>query len=189
MPAINQTTITRNIGPASIYVDCTAPASFLPMTHTTGVPTGGRDVGATTGQSTFKYQATIEGIAAEQVGGMLAPHMTSEDASITCTILEVTYQNLLVALGQGVGTTTGGVNRIGLGGTFNVPTRCVCLVAKASDQNTYDLVTLYQAASLSGVTLTKKRGQPEQVQVTFTGIPDSSRTVGDQLGQFVDDTL
>lgn len=188
--AINQQTITRNIGPANIYVDCTKPAALTPIAlGAGGVPTGGRDLGATQGESTFRYTPTIEGVEAEQVFGLLAPHMVREDAQITCTLLEATYENLLVAFSQGTGTTGGGVNRIGFGGKTDVPRRCVALVAKSADQDTYDVAVLYDAIAMQGVTLPKQRGQPTRVQVTFTGVPDHSRPSGDQVAQWLEDVV
>jgi hypothetical protein len=190
MPSINQTTITRNIGPASVYVDCTAPAVWTAIAlGAGGVPTGGRDLGATQGESGLRYVPNIEGVEIEQVRGMVAPHVTGEEIEISCTVMERTYDNLLVAFSQGTGSTSGGKDKISVGDKSDVPLRCVALVARSADQDTYDVALLYQAYVSSGLNLAYKRGEARGVPITFRGVPLHSRAVGDHLGQWLEDVV
>jgi hypothetical protein len=181
---INAATIEAGIGFADVYVDCTAPASFVSMTHTAGLPTGGRHVGATEGESTFRYAATLEGIQVEQLTGPVAPRVMSEEASIVCTLLEHSYDNLLVMLGQGTGSTGGGVNLIQLGGKFAVPSRCVVLIGLHANAAKYDIATIYKCISMQGVAIATRKNEPRRQQVTFTGVHDHARAQGDQLAQY-----
>ena len=188
--AINTTTITKNIGYADIYVDCVVPADRTPMALAPGgLPVGGRYIGATQGEALFRYTPTIEGVEIEQVTGMVAPHMVSEEVEITFTMMELDYQNMLLAIGQGSGTTAGGVNLVTFGGNRNVPNRCVCLVAKSANEDTYDVATIYQAINTAGVQRSYQRGQARGIAVTFRAVQVHTRSVGDRAAQLIEDAV
>jgi hypothetical protein len=183
---INQQWIAQHIQAANVFVNCTVPAAWASMTHSNGTPTGGTDIGGTDGPATFQAVADIQGIDVQQVFGPVGPRMVSEQASIVCTILETSYANLLIAFGQGTGSTPNSTNLIELGGREDVPTRCVVLLAKHADEAKYDIWTLYKAVVTGGVNIPVNRGEPRRVQVTFMGIPDHARPAGDQLWQYVE---
>lgn len=187
---INSTLISRNIGPADIYVDCTVPAANTPMALAAGgIPTGGRHVGATQGEAVLNYTPTLETIQIEQVSGGVAPRMTAEVGEITFTMLERDYQNMLLAIGQGTGTTSGGVNLITFGGKRAVTPRCIVLVAKSSDEDTYDVAVLYQAINMAGASRVFVKGGTPGIQCTFQAVQVFSRPEGDRGGQLLDDVV
>ena len=187
--AFSVATIKRNIGPATIYYGCTRPADRTPIAlGTGGVPTGGTDIGATQGEATFNYVPTVQGVEIEQVQGPVAPHLVSEQLTITFTMMERDYTKMAQALGMGTTLTDGGLNRVHLGGNTNVPTACWALVAKSSDEDTYDVGLIYDGYVTLGP-IAWKRGEARGIQVTITAQAVSGRTVGDTLGQFLDDIV
>lgn len=179
--------IARNIGPAQIYYGCTLPADRTPLALAAGgLPAGGTDFGATQGEAAWNYVPTIQGVDIEQVQGMVAPHMVSEALTLTFTMMERDYLRMAQALGQGTTLTSGGLNRVHLGGRQDVPSQCFALVAKSADEASYDVGVIYNGYVTPGAVV-NKRGEARGVQVTVTALALSGRVVGDQLGQFLDD--
>jgi hypothetical protein len=186
--AVTVGNITKYIGAGNIYTGCTRPADAAPLVHTAGVPAGGTDVGATQGAATLVMHSNIALVDIEQVYGGVAPHMTTEDASLQFTALEATYANLQLALQQGTGSTSGGVNLIKFGGKTAVTTTCVAVSSARTDVPTkYVIGMLYQGASMDGVTLPFQRGTERKLQIKFSGIPDPTYLAGNQMGQYYED--
>jgi hypothetical protein len=171
----------------SIYKAVTKPADFTEMAHTAGVPAGGTDVGATVGAATFEYRPTISMTDIEQVFGMVAPRLTTETATLRFTTVEATYLNLALAAQMATASSTGSHNILKVGGGTGITPQSVAIIAKNADSNLYHWVCIYNAVSMDGLTVAYKRGEPRQVAVTLTAIPDVTRSAGDQMAQYFDE--
>jgi hypothetical protein len=187
--AVSVTQVQRYTVGGSIYKGVTKPADFTLMTHAAGVPTGGTDVGATTGVATFEYKPTISMTDIEQVFGQVAPRMTAESATLKFTCVEATYLNLAMAAQMATPSTDGSHNILKVGGRTDITPQCVAIVAKNADSGLFHWVCIYNAVSMDGLAIGYKRGEPRQVSVTMTAIPDVARSVGDQLAQYNEETF
>ncbi len=86
-----------------------------------------------------------------------------------------------------------GYDMLKVGGLTFLPSTCVTLVSDlgtfnnaggVGPQRIWEWLTLYEALSVDGLTLSWKRGETRMVDVTMTGYADVTREEGDQLFQF-----
>lgn len=183
---------------ANVYVGCAVPPPGHSMFEyaSAGVPSGGTDIGATQGESTFTYTPTIEGVEIEQSPIPVAPHIASEEATITFTCLEPTASRILDAIGsggvQGTVTGTGAGTVIRMGGLTDVTGQCVALIAEQpNNRGKYVGCMIYNAISDAGLTRPFKRGEASAVEFTMKSFPrtaDLDRTEGEQLAQYAEET-
>lgn len=184
--AVDTSYIVKHFSNAKIFTGVTAPADGAVLALTGGAPASGVDIGATQGEATFMYQSKIETVDIEQAYGGVAPHAVSEEVHIRCTMLEHTYANMLRALSQGTGSTSGGVNKIELGGKTAVTGFCVAMVAKHDTEALYDVAVIYDAVQMAPVSFDVKRGQERKIQLDLTGRAVPARAVGDQIAQWLE---
>lgn len=185
--AVSVTTIQRYTVGGTVYTGVTKPADFTPLGETAGVPPGGTDVGATTGVATFDYKPTINMTDIEQVFGMVAPRLTTETATLKFTAIEATYLNLALAAQMATPSTDGSHNILKVGGRTDITPQTVAIIAKNADSGLYHWICVYNAVSMAGLTLAVKRGEPRQVAVELTAIPDVTRSAGDQMFQYFEE--
>ena len=163
------------------------------LTAVAGEPTGGTDVGATSGETTFRYTATVETVDIEQSAYPVCPHVTEEACSLEFTVAEATAANIARAIGQGFlrdftgpSALTGKV--ISVGGLTSVTGQSVCVIAeKANQPGRYLGAMIYNAHNNAGLERRWKRGEVTLVTMTFDGAATSDlllRPEGDQLGQY-----
>lgn len=192
--AINTVNIQKYMNYARVYVGCSLPppgTSFLAY-DSLGVPSGGTDVGATQGEAKFTYKATIEGVDIEQSTNPVAPHITTEEATITFTVAEATAANIYAAIGAGgvYGTTATGPT-IRFGGITASSGTCVALVGEqATSPGKYYGGMLYTAVNDAGLERTFKKGKESVISFTFKSFPtttDLGRPAGEQLGQWAEE--
>jgi len=192
--AISVDNIKKYISHGEVYVGCAVPPEGTSMFGyaSSGVPSGGTHIGATQGETTFTYTPTIEGIEIEQSGVPVAPHIVSEELTITFTCLEPTVSRMQDAFGSGgvwgptAGTGAGDVIR--LGGLTDVTGQCVAVIAEQpNNKGKYVGAMIYNAISDGGVTRSFKRGEPAAVEFTLKSFPrtaDLNRADGEQAGQY-----
>jgi len=189
--AVTEANLLRKIKGGNVYTSCTVPDAYGAPTLTAGVPAGGTDIGATIGETTFTYNATIETVEIEQSTSQIAPHVTQEEASLAFTIAESTAANLKLALSQThIAEVVSGTNTYSvmhLGGNIDVTGNCVAVVAeKANVPGQYYGGMLYNAYISEAVGIIHKRSQVQQIQVTLAGSALLTRSDGDRLGQYFD---
>jgi hypothetical protein len=196
--AVTIANIQKYIGAGKIYVNCAVPppgASWLQYASN-GVPSGGTEIGATQGESKFTYKATVEGVDIEQSFFVVAPHITAEDATITCNCLEPTVANVKLAMGgsvmQGTVTGTGAGTAIRFGGVSSTSGQCVCVVAEqATNPGKFYGGMIYTAVNDSGLERPFKKGKEVGLGFTFKSFPstsDLSRPNGEICGQWSEET-
>ena len=186
--AVTEANLLRKLKGANIYAGCDLPNAFSAPTLTAGVPGGGTDIGATMGESTFAYNASIELVEIEQATGRVAPHVVEETVQMSFTIGEATSANLKLALSQTFAHTDGDFSVMTLGGYVDVTGQCVALVAEKSNlPGNYYGAMIYNAYIASEVSVPHKRGVPQAIEVTLGGSSLLTRDEGDQMGQYFDE--
>jgi len=188
--AISVVNIEEYIAPGRVFVDAVVPAPLASVGDTIsadGVPSGGVDVGATSGEAFFRYSATVEGVDIEQATSPVAPHVVAEEATLEFTVAEATAENLKRAIGQGFlrSATSGKV--ISFGGLTSVTGTSVCIVAeRKKTPGKFFGAMLYNAYNQIGLERRFRRGEAALVTMTFRAVVNEDllkRPEGDQLGQ------
>jgi len=188
--AISITNIEQYIAPGRIYVDAVVPAPLASVGETLsadGVPSGGIDVGATTGEAVFRYSATIETVDIEQSTFGVAPHVTAEEATLEFTVAEPVAENIKRAIGQTFLRDVAGGKVLSFGGLTAVTGTSVCVVAeKKKTPGKYTGAMIYAAYNEAGLERRFKRGEATFISMTLRGMATTdtlARPEGDQLGQ------
>ena len=189
--AVTEANLLRKIKGGNVYTNCTVPTAYGVPTLTAGVPAGGTDVGATIGETTFTYNATIETVEIEQSTSRIAPHVTEEAASLAFTIAETSVVNLQLALSQThTASVVSGSNTYSvfhLGGNIDVTGNCVAVVAeKANVPGQYYGGMIYNGYISDAVPIPHKRSEVQQIKITLAGSALLTRSDGDRLGQYFD---
>lgn len=200
MPVATETqlqTLRDNIAEANIYVGCTKPADFTPITISSiGVPTGGVWVGLTSGPTVFTYKPDVKGSEIEQVYGEVEPHVVKETASLKFKCAEASFLSIQLATQTGTAVTTAAVGAVPgtqtlfVGGKIFHNTQCVVLISDigsfaymSTTVKLYEYVVFYKVMSVTGILNTYKRGEPRMITVDFNAYPDATRATGDQMYQ------
>jgi len=193
--AITITNIEEYIAAGDIYVDAVVPAPLASVGDTLspdGVPSGGVHVGATSGESVFRYEASIETVDIEQSTFPVAPFVTSESATLEFTVAEATAENIKRAIGQTFLRNVASGKLMSFGGLTAVTGTSVCIVApKKKSPGKFVGVMIYNAYSDGGLERRFKRGEATLVSMTLRGVATSetlNRPEGDQLGQYFETT-
>lgn len=181
------------VGAGRIWIGGVVPTTGTPPSlsvHTSGVPstpqTGFTEVGHTFGDSVFSTGGTYQDIESEQAFGIVDTYVDSQMCELTFVAQERVYL-LLKTLFDGVGTVTDGSKHLFYGGgPFTVASQVVMLTAQQRKAPTkWETLTIYKAQSVSGIKLTYSRKNVGRYEVKMRGVHDTSRSVGDQLYQFV----
>jgi len=189
---ISITNIEQYIAAGRVYVGAVVPAPLASVGDTLssdGVPSGGTDVGATSGETVFRYSATVETVDIEQSTFGVAPHVTAEEATLEFTVAEPTAENIKRAIGQGfLRDAAGGGKVISMGGLTAITGTSICVVAPLKKTpGKYCGAMLYNAYNDAGLERRFKRGEATLVRMTFRGVATTetlARPEGDQLGQY-----
>lgn len=177
-------------GGARLFVGITAPTTGTPPTlmgHTDGVPASGTDVGATEGDTTFRYKAEKKSIPAEQSLADVDVMTISEMAEFEFTAKEQTYVTLQRAF-DNIGTVSDSSKELfyaGNGTNILAPrTEAVMLTSRQRNAPTKFIVTvIYKAFSVNGYEMPFKKNGESVFKVLLRGLADTSRDAGDQLFQ------
>lgn len=179
-----------HIGPARVFLGVTAPATGVPptwLTHTAGVPGTGTEAGYTDGDSTFAYKSNKQEIGAEQSLSPVGIFVTGEEATLTFTALEHTYNTLKTAF-DNIGTTSSGRYGWYAGDSAslqNITTQCVVLTAQQRVATSkYELLVLYKVYNMAGLQISYGKTKPASYQIQLKCLADSARQAGDRLFQF-----
>lgn len=180
-----------HVGPARIWIGTTAPVTGLPptwVTHTNGVPATGVEVGYTLGDAMFTWKSDKVDIEAEQALGVIDQFISKENAQLEFEAQERTYDLLKVLLdniGSVDDATRMGFHGGGGGTILNISYNTVFLSSQIRNlTNKYEVLFMYRTVSMEGVQLIWSRTKPSTYKVILRGLPDSSRTAGDQIFQF-----
>lgn len=177
-------------------VDLSDPTSSSVMTMASGFTAPStaaspswRYGGATQGPSTLTYRPTYYMVESEQAFSEIITTPTAEEATLGFTLLESDYRNLVLGMSQATPEVNAGApvnNAIFVGGKTSVTLNVVVLCSRKRSGTGYFLLTLYQAYSAEGSTLSFARREEMRIPVTLRALADATRPVGDQLYQLVD---
>jgi len=180
-----------HMGPARLFLGTTKPATGTPptwLTHTTGVPSDGDEIGITDGETIFEYDAKKVIIMGEQFYSGVDAALSEEACSIAFTAKEST----LVGLQSGFdgtgnvddGTRTGFYGGAGTG-AFAIRKQSVVVTARQRvDPTKYIVIMLYKAVLQGKMDYSFSRKKETMWKVTLTGLADTARNAGDNLFQF-----
>jgi hypothetical protein len=184
------------LGPCDVWLNVALPAGGARMVlHTDGTPTAADNpgcvhLGMTEAGVTFEYTPEIQDFGSDE---LTAPHFSrivSESARITGNFLQVFNWQLLnrMTVGGTLTTTAGdttGYEQITFGGLSNVSTFPVALIGQdIQGSNQYWVVQLYKTFNKAGFSFTVTRRDQSKAPFEFMGMAVTSRTVGDQIGNF-----
>jgi hypothetical protein len=190
-----------HIGQLEIFIGGTPPTAGIdPNDPTTSAlnamasgfsaPTsGGTYVGFTNGAANLAYKPTFYMVETEQAFAEVAVVPTGEEATLDFNALEVTYQNMARAFGQGTTHVVTGPpvqNAIHVGSKPTVATQVVAGYSRKRSGTGYYIVTLYQGYSFNGGTLPFVRREDTKIPIQIRCLADLSRPIGDQLFQIVE---
>lgn len=134
----------------------------------------------------FAYTPNVKGITVDEVGGPVKHVLDSEEATIKVTLAEASVENLnrsfgpstLTNPGLGIKTLTGG------GGTLK--DWVVAIQEPSVGGADARVIILFKANVTSAVNITAKRTDKQMIQVTFSGLIDSTLAAGAQLYKVVE---
>ena len=184
------------LGPCDVWLNVALPGANSRMVlHTDGTPTAADNpgcvhLGMTEAGVTFEYTPEIQDFGSDE---LTAPHFSrivSESARITGNFLQVFNWQLLnrMTVGGTLTTTAGettGYEQITFGGLSNVSTFPVALIGQdIQGSNQYWVVHLYKTFNKAGFSFTVTRRDQSKAPFEFMGLAITSRTVGDQIGNF-----
>lgn len=189
-------------GPARIFIGTYSgvvlPVTGLPPTlfaHTAGVPsglqTGFTEVGYTSGPVNFDYKSTKVEINPEQSFMPVDVFCSDEMTKVSFTALERTYAALRAAfdsVGQ-VSDSNKDLYYFGNGTSIITPSVFGVFFSHChrDNGNKYTYACVYRAYNAEGVKLAFEKKKETSYAVTLTGLADTTRTAGDQGGQFVNE--
>jgi len=178
-------------GPARMFLNVTNPATGNPPTsaaHTAGVPTPGTEVGYTEGETTFRKVKTTGEINAEQALGPISTYLETETAEVVFTAMERVFATLQAAFDNTAGAADEAARMIFWGGGLQYPLRTQSVMTTSQRPNQvskWEIGVLYRAYSVGGFETTYRKNGASTFAVTLRGLYDGTRTLGDQLFQFV----
>ena len=184
------------LGPCDVWLNVALPGTGARMVVASdGTPNATDNpncvhLGMTEAGVTFEYTPEIQDFGSDE---LTAPHFSrivSESARITGNFLQVFNWQLLnrMTVGGTLTTTAGettGYEQITFGGLSNVSTFPVALIGQdIQGSNQYWVVQLYKTFNKAGFSFTVTRRDQSKAPFEFMGLAVTSRTVGDQIGNF-----
>lgn len=180
------------LGPCDVWVNTALPAASNRITlATNGTPddvtnTAVIHLGMTEAGVTFEYTPEVQDFTSDE---LTAPHMSrliSESARITGNFLQVFNWALLEKMTVGGKfNTNSAYEELTFGGLSDVATFPVALIGKdISGVDQYWVIHLYKTYNKAGFSFTVTRRDQSKAPFEFMGLAITSRTAGDQIGNF-----
>jgi hypothetical protein len=171
------------VGAAHIYFGVTPPNAGAALSLTNGVPSGGAEVGLTTGESVFTYEVTFFEQDAEQSLAIVAVFAYQEKATIEFAMKEYTADNIETYFNGLVEVTDGLIE--GGRGNGEITLQSVVIVAPIPNTNPrlYTWAMLFSAFQSEVAKLTYTKSSDTIMKSTFTAVADLTRADGSTLFQ------
>ena len=204
-PAMLWTNVTKPADGALLLVSgnvsgATDQRVYGPVLYTIS----GTMVGSTIGTSTMTYKPTFVDVMVEQSVSIVEKVLNTESASVQAAIAELSAENMQQTApgsywNQPVATVTSTTDplqagqtahKLAIGGLRLVAPQCIAFISAnrriglSTGPFSYTLCG-YNAVSVDGFTLPFERGKETVYSTKFDFIGDTSRSIGDQLLQFV----
>lgn len=184
------------LGPSDLWLNVAVPAASSRLTlDTDGTPDATANpnaihLGMTAGGVTFEYVPEIQDFSSDE---LTAPHLSriiSERATLKGEFLQVFNWALLEKMTVGgtksVDTNTStGYEQLTMGGLSTISTFSIALIGPdISGTNQWWVVQLYKTFNRAGFNFTVTRKDQSRAPFEFNGQAVTSRTAGDQIGNF-----
>lgn len=180
-----------HIGMARIFLNATAPATGTPptmVTHTSGVPSTGTEVGYTNGPSTFTYKTVKQEVEAEQSLNPVDVFITKEECMLEFTAMEHVYNTLKTAFDVAGSVNDASKMLFYAGdavGLTSVTTQCVILTSRIRSAPTkFEVLAIYRAYNVEGMVVAYNRTGVAVYKITLKALVDPDRAEGDRLFQW-----
>jgi hypothetical protein len=184
-----------HVGPAEVWMGVDPPATAPTegtaptwMEHDRGMPDSGTFVGATLGETVFTWTTEKTDIVAEQSMGILDKFISQQNATITFTAEERSYELMKHTFDNIFSVND--VDRMGFSGggggtTINIQYTTIFLSSPRKDiVGKYEILVAYKCVSINAMPLTYSRVAPATYAVQFQCLPDTTRMRGDQIFQY-----
>lgn len=189
-------------GPVLIGTQYTEPATgfitsgvVFPTTIGTGEfpvtwPAAWKQVGYTDKGIDFTYTPSVKDINVDEEMAPVSKILTSEKATISSTLAEVTLLNLQRAISASIFTDdTATAKSISLkAGSGNLNYVMVGVQGPAPGTGVARIIILYKAISQAAVKITMQRTDKVSIPVQFDGVADSNKPIGKRVFEIVDIT-
>ncbi|MGH9376903.1 MAG: hypothetical protein ACRD22_06600 [Terriglobia bacterium] len=149
--------------------------------------------GAVSGATTVAWTPKIETLSADQVTAPIDARITAEEQSIEAEIMETDYgrfraylTNSIYAAGTDAGLPPGlqRYEELSFGGLMPVSKLSVAVISPRVDAPGKFVVSqLYRAYQAQALSMPFSREKATTVKVKFSGLADSTRPAGDQVGK------
>lgn len=180
------------LGPCDVWLNVALPGNAARLSlHTDGTPLAASNpdaihLGLTEAGVTFEYTPEIQDFTSDE---LTAPHLSrliSESARITGSFLQVFNWALLEKMTVGGKfNTNSAYEELTFGGLSTVTTFPVALIGQdISGSSEYWVIQLYKTYNKAGFNFTVTRRDQSKAPFEFMGLAITSRTVGDQIGNF-----
>jgi hypothetical protein len=180
-----------HVGAARIFIGTTNPATGTPptiMTHTSGVPGTGSEIGYTEGDAVFEYIATKEEIFGEQDLAPVDVFTKQEMCKLSFSCKETVLTALKAAFDSiGFDHTSGRELFYAGGGTGILAPFTQALTFTAMQRNAptkFFVGVIYKVYSAKGVAFPFSKTKASSYPVELVGMTDVARNGGDRLFQF-----
>ncbi|MGE0131877.1 MAG: hypothetical protein AB7U82_27655 [Blastocatellales bacterium] len=180
-------------GPSKVWIDVAVPAGGARMTldNTTGTPESvanpnAKHIGLTEAGVTMSVKTEIQSFEADELTAPWRQQLSNEEAVMSGNFLQIEDWDILGLITPGGTKSTGsGYEQLTFGGLTTVTTKSVACIAESADTaGKWVVFQLYKAFNRAGIELALSRKDFSKVPFEFIGLSDTSRTQGDQVGNF-----
>jgi hypothetical protein len=178
---------------ADVWIDVAVPSSGTRLTldAPTGTPDStanpnAKHLGLTEKGSTMTFKTEIQAFEADELTSPWKQQLSSEEAAIKGNFLQIEDWNILGLITPGGTKSTGaGYEQLTFGGSTTVTTKSIAVIApSAQNAGKWVVFHLYKAFNKAGIELALSRKDFSKVPYEFSGLSDTSRPQGDQVGNF-----
>lgn len=189
------------LGPADVWLEVAVPTAGNRLTlHTDGTPDATANpsavhLGMTAAGTTFSYVPEIQDFSSDE---LTAPHLSriiSETMKLEGEFLQVFDWSILAKMTVG-GTkntntsTTSGYEELTIGGISTIDTFSVALIGTdIGDPTLFWVIQLYSTFNKAGFNFSVTRKDQSKAKFEFVGQAITSRTSGDQIGNYWHETV
>jgi len=172
------------IDPAPLDATQRVTLDAATLTPDAAVHASAKHLGATEGAITVSVTPKITFNRFDQFDAPVKAFVDSIEAKIEAEMSQTEVQKLFRALGVGTySESSGAYKQLGFGGVDQPPAICVAAVAKKRLDTTKAFVAcLYRVHSVEGIEVSMSRTKAATYKVSFTGLVDTARTSGRQIG-------
>ncbi len=174
-PAPTDTAITVTIDPTSLTPSASVHGSSVHL-------------GVLNGATTLTVKPKISLFKGDQFDAPIDAFVDSVDAELSGELEQSGIQNLANALGVATyQLSAGSFEEATFGGNNQPQEICVCAIGVKRTAPTKPVqCTLYKVFSKDGITWAASRKKPNMYKVQFSGLTDTTRTAGRQIGVFAE---